>query len=250
MKKTNVPYNKGLLYEYIRVRQGKKDEKGKDLVVFSKLYFGADRKKSEANAIELFRMVVEIFLRWTPKDCQEHMSRKIIEIMKLNDIYEFLPFPAYLDRNVDYWYIAHILYPEVIPFSSKQLTLEVYKKILSKESTKFPKKFFDSADGKERACICLNYYIDNYETFHSSAELYSYFASSPGRLALDNHGFRNVWNQLFGSPVAFVHEALSDEDKDEYLFHYYEFEYQFTLQGKNEKKSKNIERKILKDKKG
>ncbi len=242
MENANTTYNKGLLYEYMRVRKG--NIKNGKPETFSNTYFGPAREKSERMAIELFRMVVEIFLHWSPIDCKERMSWKIIEIMKLTDIYKYLPFPPYLDREKDYWYIAHILYPAEIPFSSRQLTIEVYKRILDGELYKFPKKFFDSADGRERACICLNYYLEHYESITSIEELYKYFASNEGKAAIESHGFRVVWNQLFGSPVAFLHEALSESDKDELLFHYYEFEYQYSVQLKSEKRAKNIEKKI------
>lgn len=225
-------YDKGLMYEYTRVKSGCLDSKGKKRISFSKDYFGASAPDSERNAIEVFRIAVEVFLRWSPEDCKERLNKDIVSAMSLDKPYKFLPFPPYLDRDTEYWYVAHILYPDRIPFDGNKITRDVYINILNDSKYKFPKKFFDSADGRERAGTCLRYYIEHYEVFHSIPDMYKYFASPEGRKALDNHGLRLVWTQVFGSPVRFLHESLDPQQRDDFEFYKNEFLYRYGLQQK------------------
>ena len=77
--------------------------------------------------------------------------------------------------------------------------------------------------------------IRRFESFSSLREMYEYFASAYGVRDLEKYGFKNHWRSMFGSPVAFLHMALPADERNDFLFHYYDFQYWFNDEVKKKK---------------
>lgn len=216
--------NKGLLYEYTGILNGSVNG-------FSQIYFNNGRRDASKNALEVIRYAVEIFLHWTPEQTKAYLDEKVIGKMKLDKAAGFIDYPAGLDPNKDYWYISHLLYPDIIPFSEEDVTIKIYQDILKDVEDggryRFPKGFFDGIDGRKRAKICLRYLIHHYESFDNTKDMYRYFSTRSAINDLNRYGLKLVWKNVFDSPVIFLHESLKDDEKNEFLFHYYEFLYRF-----------------------
>lgn len=234
--------SKELIYEYIQIRTGQKD-------VFSNKYFGRiSRELKERNTVNFYKDVFEIFLRWTPGQVKAFLTLDVLKAMKIDTLFSNLPLPpemteSYNKRWLDYAYVAHILYPDAVPYDKDALTLKVYKDILSDSLYSFPKRYFDGYDGGKRALTCFRYMVENFETFKNTEEYYAYFASQQGRRDIDKYKLTTVMHDVFGSPVRFAHEALPDGIRDEALFHFYEFSYQY---GREEQKYLQMLRKAEK----
>ena len=71
--------------------------------------------------------------------------------MKLDGLLRYIEFPAELDKHVDLFYIAHLLYPGRIKFDKKELILRTYKEVLDQKLYKFPKEYLSGSMGVIRA---------------------------------------------------------------------------------------------------
>ena len=58
-------------------------------------------------------------------------------------------------------------------------------------------------------------------------EMYAFFASPAGIRTLNQHGLKHIADSIFESPVQFLHMSLPDDMKDEFLYHYYTFQWMY-----------------------
>lgn len=229
--------DKGLLYEYINIHSGAAKN-------FSSAYFSGGPSRNHEIALRVIKYAVEIFLHWTPEEVKNYLNKDVIEDMKLKRVMSYISFPPGLDPNKDYWYIAHMLYPDELPFSMEDVTLFVYKRLLrgieSGKSVKIPKFMFDNHDGRQRAQLCFRYLLSHYIPFKTPEDAYAFFASSRGEQELNKYGLTLVWKNIFGSPVSFLHNSLPQEKRNDFLYHYYEFQYRYREMNSNRKRFKVI----------
>ena len=260
--------NQGLIFEYIKLYTGQSLE-------FSNVYFSPGNPgRNHEIAMRVMRLAIEDFMHWSPEDIAEKASSDMIRIMRLEPVYRYLIFPPELDKARDYWFLGHLLYPDDIPFDLESLTIKTYKRLLSNVTegpdrlVKWPKKYFDDNFGRKKAGICLLYMISHFENFYSTEDMYSFFASSGGRSELKKYGLDYPCNKNFSSSVNFLHQSLPEEQRDEFLYHYYEFQLQFQKQERidakfvqqivtnerrekrREKKKKKAEEALVKQNKG
>lgn len=218
------PINKGLLYEYINILLGQSSS-------FSSAYFTRGSVSNPLMAIEVCKYACEIFLHWTPEETATLLNNNIMQMMRLDKVKPYLPVPKGFENSSDYRWLAHLMYPSKIRYCEKDAVVSVYENVLKGKKngglSKFPKGYFDGKSGRERAYICLQYLIDTKENFKSIEETYAFFASPDGTKFLNNNGLKLVLRDVFQSPIQYLHRALPAETRDEFLYHYYEFQYQY-----------------------
>lgn len=225
MVKTN-----GLILEYEEILTGRRREpssgyKGKNL--------------NTEYLIDLFRYVYEDLFEWTPDEIVRNTDADFLEKLGLTALFSMLPFPPELDPKVDFYYIGHILYPDIMPYDKKAMTLRVYEKVLSREIMKFPKRFFDGGAGRISLQICLQAAISSNLNFSSIEELYRYFASARAMKFLQDMKILVPCLEAYGSPLNLLHDTLSEGNRSELYYRFYLFADSFV-------KQKNILKKKLK----
>jgi len=206
-----------LKLEYESILLGKKKN-------YSTVFFGTENKeRNQENALNVMRYAFESFLGWTPQDIYNCINMEILDTMKLDSLLKHIEFPSELSIKNDLNYIAHMLYPSVIPFNTKKRVISIYNQVLEKKLYRYPKDFLEGSDGILRAKICLKYVLQNYLLFHNIEEMYEFFASKEGVKALKEYQLFVASNTLFESHIDYLHETLSENQQNEFLYHYYKF---------------------------
>lgn len=214
--------NKMLLHDYTQILMGQKEKYTGG--IFSK----SSTLEQKRYALDLFHYAFEIFLHWTPEEVSKKIDTNVLKKMKLYGVMEYMDLPPEVIEEEDYSYIVNKMYPN-IPYDIDSLTIKVYKGILSKERYKFPKNYFFGLDGSKRACTCLRYVIDHSElsgVFHSSEDLYKFFASPDGEKVIVRNHLKTVLRGEFSDPVTYLHYTLNENERNELYYHYYRFLYE------------------------
>lgn len=211
-------------------------------VNLSTSYFSYNHYNNHKLALELFRYAIENILHWTPPEIVKYLDLNVIDTLHLLVPYKYLIFPEELSKKKDCFYVAHLLYPNIIPYSTRDLVIIAYQRVLNKENGKFTKNFFTGSEGELRACICLQYLLKEYLSFHSIEEIYYYFSSSKVMATLRHYRLSAVCMELFESPLEFVHCALPKMQKNELYYQFYKFEAALT-----EKKLKTKVKRLIGD---
>jgi hypothetical protein len=133
-------------------------------------------------------------------------------------------FPEELSKRNDCFYVAHLLYPKRIPYSTRNLVMITYQRVLNHESGKFPKEYFSGAEGQLRACICLQYLLIEHLSFTSIEEIYYYFSTTKAMSMLRQFRLATVCSELYESPLDFLHNALPSSQKNELYYQFYRFQ--------------------------
>ena len=212
----SLGHNTSLMFEYELILLGKKNS-------FSPYFFNYNAEFNEKMALQVFKYAIEGFLKWTPKEAELYLNENIINLMKLDSIVRFIRFPAELDPNKDFFYIVHLLYPNVVKFNSRELILKTYKDVLSGKLYKFPKEYLSGSMGVTRACICFQYMVSQFLPFNNIEEMYKFFSTTNGVKALKKYRLYAICTDIFDYPIDFLHESLSNKQKNEFFYHYYKF---------------------------
>ena len=220
---------KEILYEYELILIGKKNS-------FTPYFFSFAPEYNERVALDVFKYASEVYLSWSPKEAATYLTMDIIRIMKLDTIIKYIRFPPELTVERDLFYIAYLLYPKQVPFNEKELVLRTYKEVLSGKLYKFPKEYLSDSLGMMRACVCFQYMVSQYLSFRNIEEMYEHFSSSKGTKDLKKYRLYAICTDMFEYPLDFLHEALPAHQKNEFLYHYYRFNFKNREQISNFKK--------------
>lgn len=195
---------------------------------YSSSLFNSSDENNEKTALVIMRYAFESFLQWTPQDIKNCINWEILQTMKLDTLIKHIKFPGELTPRTDLDYIAHLLYPNIIHFDSKEKTLRIYKNVLSKKVYRYPREFWEGPEGEARARFCLRYMLQNCMVFHNVEEIYKAFSGREGIKILKDYQLYVPCELIFGSPVDYLHVTLSQSQKDEFLYHYYKFKQQLS----------------------
>lgn len=205
----------GLLMEYEEILLGKRED-------FSSVYL--KKRLPQEDVEELFRYVFGSLLEWTPSQVRDYSSKKLLSLLHLEKPYRYLVFPPELDRDRNVFYLGHLLYPDRIKYTRRDMVISIYQRVLSGEMTKFPKTFFTGEDGRANMITCMKYVLNSYFDFHSAWDMYSYFASRKKGMAFMRRYHMTVpCSELFGDPLTCLHECLPDDEARELYYYYFQF---------------------------
>ena len=204
-----------ILHEYQKLLLGNSHQ-------ISPRIFGLSPIAAEKGSIAIIRYVVEELLEWTPDQMRYHFTPEIISHFKLERFINCIQLPPETTRDDTFVY-AHKLYPNIIKLNRRELSILMFNRVMAGKIQKFPKGFFDDELGRERAVYCLNYALSEYENFKSVDDLYEAFTGESGRKIIRKYRLENALRKIFGSPLEYLHESLSPEDRDETLYHYTAF---------------------------
>ena len=205
-----------LMFEYDLILVGKKN-------TFSPFFFNYSKEQNKRVALSVFKYAIEKYLKWSAEEASIYLTYEVVQFMKLDGLLKYIEFPAELDSKKDMFYIAHLLYPNKVKFDKKELILRTYKEVLSGKLYKFPKEYLSGSMGVIRACVCFQYMVNQFLPFNSIEEMYNFFSSTNGIKALKKYRLYAICTDIFDYPIDYLHEALSNNQKNEFFYHYYKF---------------------------
>ena len=181
---------------------------------------------TKETALSVLRYAIEDLLRWTPRVMVDYFDGEVINTMKLGRVIEALykTVPVQLDKKKDYYWYAHLLYPDEIVINDEDLTIKTYRDLLNGKINKFTKGFLEGDEGEDRIRLCLLYYLSQYFPVSSIRELYARFATD-GNKILKTAKLDGARRAHFEHPLDFLHSCLPSHQKDEFYYHYYKFEF-------------------------
>ncbi len=226
-------------HPFSRVRENKTLKIRKD---YPRTCFSSDNTAQEnrSNAISILQYAFKDLLGWDAEICKKAISQEVLDMMKLTNIQQYLDVPVEYNGAVDPVFYASLIYPERVTFDREQLALDIYEdvlneKIVNDRKRSYPKKFFQGQDGKERACLCLIHALQK-QSFHNFEEIYSLLAD-PSKKFLDASKLLLAESE-FETPLDYLHDSLSDDDKDDFLYSYYKYKYIYAVYKSKESKEK------------
>ena len=167
--------------------------------------------------ISLLKYVFEDLLEWTPYMIRDYISWDLIHWLKLDSAIKKVEFPVELDKDKDLFYIAHILYPDLISYRKRDYTLALYCKVMNKEKRKFPKNFFSDKNGQDNLKICFSYCVQQNLFDLSLKEQYMYFSNvTKSNNFLKKTGLRVAYYQFYTTVLDLFHDSLGENGNELY----------------------------------
>jgi len=196
-----------ILHDYESILLGNK-------VYPTECFFNAfDETQREKNALKVFKLAFEYFLKWSPEEVKDKVNLQVIKDMKLLPYIKYIVFPPELEPLEDLWYLAIKLYPYKFGYNQRENINKMFRKVISGKLKKLPKDYLSDSEGELRACICLQYLITNYKQFTSYEEMYDFFASMEGKNFLKQYRLLTPCTELFDTPIDFLHASLPTKNK-------------------------------------
>ena len=212
-----VKINRAIYYEYEQLLLGHTKE-------LSSFVFPESKEMAQKMVLDIFRYAFESYLGWTPEDVRDNTDMSVLDIMKLRPLLKFITFPPEADDRLLFLYIASMLYPERIRYGEKEAVISIYKRINSKgpdRILKYPKEFFSGLSGKRRLKMCFGYMLENFLPVTRIEVLYQIFGGAKGVRYLKRYKLMSACQNMYDSPLEMLHDTLSEEQRDEYLFRWW-----------------------------
>lgn len=127
-----------------------------EIKTFSPYFFEVGYRKKRI--IELVRYLVEQKLEMTPEQALNKLDLKLLRKYKLDCLLKYVDKPVELEKN-DASHLLWYVYKGQIPEpTAEELTVRLYKKVLSGKLKNFPKNYFlEGLKGEERVKYCVKY---------------------------------------------------------------------------------------------
>lgn len=207
--------NIGLLVEYENLLLKKR--KG-----FTSTYMG--KNTPAKNARSVFKFAFEDILDWTPQMVRNNLTPELINLLQLKKPLLRMEFPPELNKSIDLFYLAWIIYPESIHISKREMVLRCYENVRLKRIAKFPKNFFSEASGILNASICLQYVINQKIQFRNVRELYGIFAKKKKIVPiLKENQLYIPCCEFYEYPIDYLHASLPEKDQDMLCYNFERF---------------------------
>lgn len=191
---------------------------------FSEIYFVKNPEEGMNNALKVMRYAFIKYLKWTPDSVKENISEDIMKKMHLAQLMKYVVYPPEHSKRTDWKYLACLMFDNK-NLSFRDKTLNTYIDVLESDPGRYPKNFFLGSDGMVRAGICLQYMISNYMAFSSINELYYTFATEEGYAALKKYKLLKAYQEIFDTPIDYLHFILPSSQKNDFYFFYYKYKY-------------------------
>lgn len=211
---------------------------GKCAVLDSYHFYEKSNDTKEQMALELIKYVNETYWRWTPAMLRDWLSVEIMKEWKIKQLLRYIRFPQDLHKEADMFYIAHLIYPDIIKINRQDIYLSVYRRVLSKDLKKYPKDYFSGNYAANKACACLKYAIENFHPFTSLEEMYRFFGTRKCLKFLREYKLAIGSKGLFDAHIEMLYLALPPSQQIPFLFQFYRFNQMF-----DENKRKKGERR-------
>lgn len=171
---------------------------------------------------ELLRDIFKYYLKWSPIEIRDKLTPEVVAQMKIQPLIKRIPCPPEVDAQKELYYVAWYLYPETRNVKEPELIIKLYTDIINGKVKKFPSGYFDGNAGYLRARILFLTMVREFlPPFTSLDGLYGFFASSEGKKCINHYKLTIPLRELYGSALAYLHDALPWAQKSEILYEKY-----------------------------
>lgn len=171
---------------------------------------------------ELLRLIFKEYFHWTPEEVRDKLTPEIVRKMKLSPLIRRIPCPPELNPAKEVYYVAWYLYPWTKTTTTPELIVKLYNDVMTGAIKRFPSSYFDGNEGYIRARILFLTMVKEYlPPFKSLENMYAFFASPRGRRCINDHKLIIPLRELYGTPLAYLHDSLSPAQKSEELYKKY-----------------------------
>jgi len=127
-----------------------------EIKTFSPYFFELRYRKKRI--CELVRYLVEEILKITPEEALAQVNLKVLKKYKLDCLLKYVEKPIELEKNDVSHLIIYAYKGQVPEPTAEELTIRLYKRVLSGELKNFPKNYFlDGLRGEEKVKYCVKY---------------------------------------------------------------------------------------------
>lgn len=127
-----------------------------EIKTFSPYFFELRYRKKRI--CELVRYLVEGILKITPEEALTQVNLKVLKKYKLDCLLKYVEKPIELEKNDVSHLIIYAYKGQVPEPTAEELTIRLYKRVLSGELKNFPKNYFlDGLRGEEKVKYCVKY---------------------------------------------------------------------------------------------
>lgn len=124
---------------------------------FSPRFFETNKEKKIKVIVKYY---IEEILKFSPEEALRNVTYEMLERDKLKCVLKYIKKAKPAEEQGNKTYVKHLIY-FVYPFlpkdNLKQRTIKCYKEILAGERNHFPKNYFKSFQGEQRAKLCFDY---------------------------------------------------------------------------------------------
>lgn len=171
---------------------------------------------------ELLKSIFTLYMHWTPEQVRDQLTPDVVKTMKLWPLVKRLPCPPELNPAKELYYVAWHLWPETRTVKTPELIIKLYTDILNENMKKFPSGYFDGNDGYIRARILFMTMVREFlPPFENLEAMYMYFASPAGKKCISKYKLTIPLRELYGSALAYLHDALPEWQRDDDLYEKY-----------------------------
>lgn len=198
-------------------------------------------KTMEANqdiSLLLIQYMTERFLKWSPQKLYESLTMDVLKHWRLAGLLKYIVFPDELNKEKNIGFLAHMIYPNEVKITERDICMSVYSRVCNGEMKKYPKDFFHSNESLNYICFCLKYAIENYTNFKSTEEMYDFFGTASCLKFLRTYKLSTYIKEQFEAPIVAFYLIVPDEQDIPFLFQYYRFWQIFNEHRRQEEESR------------
>ena len=109
-------YSRELIFEYENVLTENKPS-------VNPFLFNRGDYENERKALYIMRYAIQTYLRWNPYEVRDHMTHRILKMLKLEALLKYITFPSVIqiEEDRDLFYLAVKLYPKQIKYNENFL---------------------------------------------------------------------------------------------------------------------------------
>lgn len=200
----------------------------KHLLCNKKYYFPElDIERKQAVTF-IFRYVVEELLEFSPEEAYGKLNKACLDESGLSFLLkQYMNIPKDINIYNDTDYLLSQIYPDLYRYDPYEKTVTLYNKILKGEISKFPKNYFSTEIGKNKAEYLLLYIIDKNLSLKKNTaifDLYELFSDDKKiNKKLKEWKIKKLQEQLYLNALTYLHEALPRNQKNDFLYFYFSF---------------------------
>ena len=203
-----------MVYEYTQILCGNQKN-------YSENYFDESKEQNEEHAVDFLRFVAKSFLRCpTMEAAHNTMTPELMDKMKLGKLIQYINVPKAVPPHYRYQYVIDRVF-------LREFDTEIWVSnclcecVRSGAITKFPKYYMEEELGRRRAGTCLRYFLKLDMPGKTIPQMYQYSCKSEFREYLKKQLLLNFCQRTYLAPIDYLHDALSDDQKDETFYHFY-----------------------------